>query len=546
MKSKKFCVFIFTLFLCGLGGGYPVLAPAQQKVGEEAGSARVKQYLSSGAPVRQVLSPEGEFIAVFNDEVAGWVKQGLARPLLQKISDALEPSLEITLNKRGFAPAAIRAGEGGKDDTNYNAIWVRDNVWVYYSFLENPARKADAERLLLALWDYYATAPQIERFRRVIADPALSLDQMAMPHVRFDGSSPDLGDVMVDGKPQVWNHRQIDAHGIFFTALGEALAGGRIGEDQLTAGRLEVLSLYPLFLNRIKFFDYEDAGAWEELPRKNTSSIGLATRSLQVWRDLLCRDPSAAAKPFKDKFTALLKKADKEVADQWTEAALNELIGSGLKTVKRQLMLGGESPDYPPEDIHFRLADSALIFLIQPSPLQGLSEEEMRKALLIVEGLIRPCGTLRYERDSYQSGNYWIKPPAGEEKDMPALTGDTSSKNDFLWRLSRLIPDTEAQWFFDSLLALARLHLAEITGDPELRRQDIFQATVHLKRALGQITGAGITADGRTGTAGVPPESINTVVIDGNKFWLPSPIVPLNWARAGLSMALSKYVSVVE
>jgi len=37
------------------------------------------------------------------------------------------------------------------------------------------------------------------------------------------------------------------------------------------------------------------------------------------------------------------------------------------------------------------------------------------------------------------------------------------------------------------------------------------------------------------------PESINTIEIDGKKFLLPSPIVPLNWAKAALSMALNRY-----
>ncbi len=245
-----------------------------------------------------MLSPEGVFIAVFNDDVAGWVKEKLDQPLLEKISLALKPSLDIELDKRGFAPAAPRSTKGKKDDTNYNAIWVRDNVWVYCSLSQDPARQDDAKRLLLALWDYYATAPQIKRFRDVIADPALSWDQMAMPHIRFDGSSPDLGDVMVDGKPQVWNHRQIDAHGIFFTALGEALFQGLIGPEELTGDRLKVLSLYPLFLERIRFWDYEDAGAWEELPRKNTSSIGLATRSLQVWREIFPGRSDSCGKTF--------------------------------------------------------------------------------------------------------------------------------------------------------------------------------------------------------------------------------------------------------
>jgi hypothetical protein len=519
-----------------------ILADAVDEAGP--GYKAVKEYVTSQKTVRQILCPEGEFIAVYNEKVEGWVKEKIDKDLIGNIKAELAPHLYIKLDKRGFAPAAATASEGKKDSTNYDAIWVRDNVWVYFSLLTDPDRKDDAKKLLLALWDYYSTDQQIERFKNVIADPRLAADQMAMPHIRFDGASPDLGDVMVDGKPEVWNHRQIDAHGIFFTALGEAVENGMIDEKDLTEKRFKVLSLYPVFLESIKFWDYEDAGAWEELPRKNSSSIGLVTRSLEVWEGLFYRSNSARADKFHKTFNGMLKKEAKEAKEIWNAASLRGLIDRGLGTVKKQLALGGESPDYPPDDIRFRLADAALIFLVQPSQLQGLSEEEMRKALLIVETLRRPFGVLRYRNDSYQSGNYWIKPP-GAEKDKPSLTGDTSSKDAFLWRLGQLIPDTEAQWFFDSLLVLARLHLAEITDSDELRRADIHAATVHLKRALGQLTGNTMTAEGKMASPMKLPESINTVVVDGRAYHLPSPIVPLNWAKASMSMAISRYERAV-
>jgi hypothetical protein len=222
------------------------------------------------------------------------------------------------------------------------------------------------------------------------------------------------------------------------------------------------------------------------------------------------------------------------------------MIEDGLATVKYQLKLGGESPDYKPDDMRYRRADAALSVLIEPSPVEGLSEDEMRHALLIVETLKRPMGVLRYCNDSYQSGNYWIEKPAAGDKDKPALTGDTSSENAFLWRLSKLIPNTEAEWFFDSLLAMDRLYLARITRDPKLREGDLHMAAIHIKRSLGQITGSAPAADGKEVREWQSPESINTVVIDGHKYYLPSPITPLNWAKAGLDMALREYEAAVE
>ena len=66
-------------------------------------------------------------------------------------------------------------------------------------------------------------------------------------------------------------------------------------------------------------------------------------------------------------------------------------------------------------------------------------------------------------------------------------------------------------------------------------------AAIHIKRSLGQITGKGITADGKPVDAWMAPESINTVVIDGREQYLPSPIAQLNWAKAALAMALRGY-----
>ncbi len=499
--------------------------------------------IAAPPPSREVLAPEGAFITVFNDTVAEWVSAPLDSSLLKEIRRTLAPHLRIELNPRGFAPAATRTDGDEADSTNYDAIWVRDNVWVYMALVRDPERRADARKLLLALWDYYATPAQMSRFRNVCLNPSLSLDQMAMPHIRFDGKSPVLGDVMVDGKPETWNHRQIDAHGLFFVALGSAAMEGLITRDDLTGDRFGVVCMYPWFLERISFDTYEDAGAWEELPRRNTSSIALATRSLQVWRDLLAAK-TGPGKAFGDHFRHLLEQCGTDDIHGWSPGFIGELISRGLNRVKRQLELGGESPDYAPGDIHFRQADAALLVLLQPSPLEGLSELEQRTVLRIVKTLERPAGILRYDLDSYQSGNFWIKPPAPAEPDKPTLTGDTSSDAAFRWRLSQLLPNTEAQWFFDSLSCLARLYMAEHTSNAGLRKQDLHFAAIHLKRALGQITGPALAADGQPVRSWQAPESINTVVLGGRRILVPSPITPLNWAKAALDLALREYSRV--
>lgn len=498
----------------------------------------VSQYVAANQAHSMVLSSEGEFIAVFNEEVKPWIEEPLTIGRVQKIRAALAPHLHILLNARGFAPAATRANEGEEDETNYDAIWVRDNIWVYYALANNPLRQKDAKKLLLALWDYYATAPQLQRFRNVIATPGLAQDLMEVPHIRFDGSSDTLSDVFENSEPQVWNHRQIDAHGLFFTALGDALLNELLPVSEVTPERAKVLLLYPLFLQKIQFHIYEDAGAWEEIPRRNSSSIGLATKSLQVWHEILYGNDETLKKALRTELSV----SSGEVQNAWTQATLNDQIAKGMATVHRQIRMGGESPDYGAEDVHYRRADAALLHLITPYPLAGLSEMEMRQIMSFVETLKRPFGILRYSNDSYQGGNYWVRPQAPEG---PAPTGDTSSRAAFLWRLSTLPPNSEAQWFFDSLASLAWLHISAVAQEPRLKSHDLQRAKIHIKRALGQLTGPNqIAADGKPVRAWMAPESINTVIIEGQTHFLASPITPLNWAKASLDVALGEFERV--
>lgn len=516
--------------------------------GKEAAYMKVKHYLSKHMACRNVLTPEGEFVVAFNLEVAQWIARPFDKECIKKIREKLAPGLNIELTPRGFARAADRDTGGEKDETHYDAIWVRDSVWIYFSLEDLPERRSDARKLLLALWDYYATKSQRDRFDDIIAHPSNGADKMKVPHIRFDGRSRTLADVSVGGKPEVWNHKQNDAHGIFLIALADAVTKGLIRAGDLTADRCAVLMKFPAYFDAIKFETFEDAGAWEEINRRNTSSIGLVTRSLQLWKFLIFTAfPKGTAAEFRRKFISNSGKVDRHLTSYWSEAKMTSLIKRGIKTVRRQLALGGESPDYPPDDMRCRRADAYLTSLIVPSALEGLSERDLRQVLEIVETLKRPAGVLRYENDSYQSGNYWIQKP-GKSKKSSGLTetGDTSSQGAFHERFKNLIPHTEAQWFFDSLIVLARLHLASITADPVRKRLDIHLATIHLKRALGQITGDVeetplIAADGTPVRPFLTPESINTVVIEGKPFLLPSPIVPLNWAKASLSMALNRY-----
>ncbi|MEM9301925.1 MAG: glycoside hydrolase family 15 protein [Pseudomonadota bacterium] len=499
------------------------------------GYERVARYLAQGAIHREVLTSEGQFVMAFNDDLVPLIANRLTGASLAEIRDRIAPGLEIRLTERGFAKGAERlVPDGGHDDTNYDAIWVRDSGWIYFGYRRIGATD-EARRLLLALWDYYATAAQRERFDRVIADPALALDgTMHVPHVRFDGNSPDLDDVLVDGEPEVWNHRQNDAHGILLAAVAHATADGLIAAEDFTADRVTVLQQLPVYFERIAYHAYPGAGAWEEVNKVNVSSIAMVVRGLEQWRAVLCADDALAARIGTD------------------PRQLDPLIASGYATIHAGLRQGGESTTlHGPYAVEFRRADAALFNLFLPLPLAELAEGELRLAAAILEKLSRPFGTIRYVNDSYQGANYWIR--SGREVDpegVPTATGDSSDRAAFLSRFRRLRPNTEAQWFFDSKLAMIRLALMRRTDDARTAEIDRFLAEWHLKRALGQVTGnshAGVIlgADGSPVGPLAVPESINQVLIDGRPGFLPSPITPLNWAKASLAMALADVADVI-
>jgi hypothetical protein len=228
--------------------------------------------------------------------------------------------------------------------------------------------------------------------------------------------------------------------------------------------------------------------------------------------------------------------------------SISTLIEKGNEVLHRQLRMGGESPDYPVDDARYRQADAALLSLIYPCRPKGLDLAEELHILQIVGSLIGDFGIRRYLHDTYQSANFWwhdIKPDADPESHAK--------------REAEFVRGTEAEWFFDSWYATCCLVVAKEmeaggmrTGlpagasvSPEMLRN---AAVRHLNRALGQITGDGmVSADGKPVGPDLLPESYNRIVArhdDGKVLtWaVPSPIAPLNWAKASLTLCLQEFL----
>ncbi|MBS1960614.1 MAG: hypothetical protein JST04_00250 [Bdellovibrionales bacterium] len=445
---------------------------------------------------------------------------GLAPLLKEKYDDAdkaavrraLGTALDFSLDSRGLARAADRVDEKANDPTHYDAVWVRDSLWVYLGLKSEDADAAAAKKLLLTLSDYFSSPAQSARFDAVIDNPLVlkaADGAMQAVHIRFDRNSPTFADVQENGKPQAWNHKQNDALGLFVDLFCRAVLSGEVTDAELTPERKAMIGRFAKYFAAVKFEQMSDAGSWEEIERVNSSSIGLVISGLE--RLVAVRE----------------KFPDVKIAP------LNAMIERGYKKLFKQLEAGGESPGYAPEDSHYRTSDAALLNLIFPAKLSQFRIAHFRAILKAVAPLVGEVGVKRYIGDSYQSGNFWFG---------MGRTDDTSSEQSFTDRGSKFIAGSEAQWFFDSWLAVALGVLAKRYPKATFG-EDIAK---HLNRALAQVTGnpsgeAVLGADGRPVPTKSLPESYNTVVDtkSGDRVYAPSPITPLNWAKAALRLALS-------
>ena len=87
---------------------------------------------------------------------------------------------------------------------------------------------------------------------------------------------------------------------------------------------------------------------------------------------------------------------------------MNHLIDKGYERITLQLDLGGESPGYLEKDKHYREADAALLNVIYPANLSKINTRRKEQVLKIVKKLAGPYGIKRYEKDNYQSANFWF------------------------------------------------------------------------------------------------------------------------------------------
>jgi hypothetical protein len=530
--SSKILPLILVISASACGHKTPSLPtlPTGTSLLEEASLAQSEAklvHLTSGQSRYSVL--------VHSARIQPLIKGSYQAQDLSRLKDHLATSLAISVSPQGLAQAADRELQGSKDDTNYDAVWLRDSLWIYLGLKKS--KPAQATKILSRMLDYLASEKQLARMDQLIQSQKIlttpEAASMAVIHIRFNGKSESFEDVSVDGKPQPWNHKQNDALGLFYDLTLRALQSGEIALSSLNNNHWRVLTGLPCYFESIKFYQMEEAGPWEEIDRVNTSSIALVTSGLENLSQLMSQQNSPVQNGLQS-----AAKSSKHSRCLSSELVRN-LVNSGYSRIHKQIKAGGESPLYPLDSPKYRRADAALLNAIYPARLSKLSLEEKKSILAIIQPLIGRVGVKRYLSDSYQSGNFWLQKSTDNSAD--SRTDDSSSDEHFAQRGSQFIADTEAQWFFDSWLSVIYAKLHRETKTSEFRDLQL----QYFNRALGQLTGGDsnhkwVAADGKPIPAFVPPESYNQLVQGDKHLFVSSPIVPLNWAKASLQLALEE------
>jgi len=519
----------------GLAGiASSALADANQSAQNPAYSQYVQQL--KAVPGRNILMFAGEgdiqpySLFVHSPAILPLMKNQYDAASLDAIIKATQATRQIEIKKYPWGSFIQAAGFASPDmasETNYDAIWVRDSIWGYLALDSQKDTQPAAHQVLLTLWDYMTTPQQTDRMKAIIANPALvnaENSQMNVPHIRFNGASAQFDDVLENGKPQPWTHKQNDALGLFLDAALQGVKTHKITADEWSkTHRLDALIYLIAYLDKAQFYQMEDSGAWEENARLNTSSVGLVTSALENLQTM-AHQPLANEKPFIEALQARAKELN--LAQFVTDDNLTRLVDSGYKTIDKQLDLGGESPDYPKTDPRYRQADAALLSLIYPAHLHRLTIGQKEHVLDIVAPLMGYIGIRRYFHDDYQSANFWFH----------NIKTDTDSSSHEA-RKKQFIPGTEAQWFFDSWYAKAALMVYKETKNPHYQAL----AVRSMNRAVAQITGKNmIGANGKPVASQALPESYNFIADKGELWESPSPITPLNWSKASMTLMLEE------
>ena len=406
--------------------------------------------------------------------------------------------LDFTALQRGLFPAAATADS---EDTGYQFVWVRDNVYIAFAHYVMGKYKS-AARTLMGLMTYFQKFSF--RFTDIIENPALKEQVMQRPNVRFDGEH--LAEV-----DEEWEHAQNDALGYFMWLYCKLAAQPKMSElIALDAEANEMLLKFLLYFEAIRYWEDTDSGHWEEGRKLSASSIGTVVAGLKAMNSLiasgrldnlsLTRDPDSSS-------------------------VISDLISEGEAALSGILPWECRTPE------HERRYDAALLYLIYPLKVVSKAQAEMILAD-VKASLTGEHGIARYLYDSFWCRDF-------QDLDKSIQTAKYTEREAWLDEHNRAVKrGEEAQWcIFDPIISAIYGEWFRESKDAEhLRLQ-----TLHLNRALGQITGEGNVVDAGQGNnepVVVPAYRCPELYYLQHDEYVPNVSTPLLWTQANLCIAL--------
>ena len=83
---------------------------------------------------QQKLVTRKDALVVHSTAVAPMIKQDYRVVDLARLKTLLAETLTLKVDERGLAKASDRTGDSTSDPTHYDAVWVRDSLWIYLGF----------------------------------------------------------------------------------------------------------------------------------------------------------------------------------------------------------------------------------------------------------------------------------------------------------------------------------------------------------------------------------------------------------------------------
>ncbi|MEM8808832.1 MAG: glycoside hydrolase family 15 protein [Cyanobacteria bacterium P01_G01_bin.38] len=376
------------------------------------------------------------------------------------------------------------SASAGADYTGYASAWVRDNIHIAHAHYV-VGKKAIAVNNIETLLQYFTQhRGRLETIIRAGHAPEAVMER---PHIRFNGQTLQELD-------QTWAHAQNDALGYFVWFVCQLTLSG---DFRLSADHCQLLALFALYFQAIRYWEDEDSGHWEEARKIEASSLGAVVAGLTLLKHAIAQSGfDSQAFSFEDQTV--------------TVELLEDLISQGRAALNRILPAECIQPGKG------RPYDAALLFLIYPL---AVVDDTMADQILenVITHLQGDYGIKRYLGDSFWAADYKTK--LSPESRTIDFSDDMSARD------ALLKDDEEAQWcIFDPIVSVIFGLKYQATGDPTY----LDQQGLYFNRALGQLT----AEDSSFGGFRCP----ELYYLESGQY-VPNDVTPLLWTQANLWLA---------